>query len=37
MPEWSADVPEGLGWFWWRQGPGEQPHPLFATQYSSGG
>ncbi len=37
MGEWSQDVPPSGGWYWWRQGPGESLHPLFATRYSSGG
>jgi len=34
---WVTDPPTEPGWYWWRQGPGDKPHPLFATQYSSGG
>jgi len=35
--EWSGDAPTELGWYWWRQKPGDSLHPMFATRYSSGG
>lgn len=34
---WQPDPPTEAGWYWWREGPGDKAHPLFATRYSSGG